>query len=99
MKRGKFCILDNGGEPDGGNTCCCTNCSKRLHSIISKLGAGEYGLQHLPREWHQIIKEAIIVRKGEGSEFSTSDEQRIDMSLRISKYIISYCNSSLIQKV
>lgn len=67
-------------------------------SIISKLGAGEYGLQHLPREWHQIIKEAINVRNGVRSKFFTSDEQRIDMALRFSKYVISYCNSCLIQK-
>lgn len=68
------------------------------HNVLSKLGAGEYGLLHLPEEWHQIIKEAINVRKGAGIEFFTSDEQRIEMALRFSKYIISYCNSSLIQK-
>ena len=68
------------------------------HSIISKLGAGEYALLHMPEEWHQIIKEAINIRKGVGMEFFTSDEQKIDMALRFSKYIISYCNSSLIQK-
>ena len=69
------------------------------HSIISKLGAGEYGLLHMPEEWHQIIKEAINVRNGVRSEFFASDEQRIDMALKFSKYVISYCNGSLIQKV
>jgi len=69
------------------------------HSIISKLGAGEYALQHMSEEWHQIIKEAINLRNGVGMEFFTSDEQRIDMVIRFSKYIISYCNSSLILKV
>lgn len=68
------------------------------HSVISKLGAGEYALLHMPVEWHQIIKEAINVRKGVGVEKFTSDQERIDMALRFSKYIISYCNSGLIQK-
>jgi len=69
------------------------------HSIISKMGAGEYALQHMPEEWHQIIKEAINVRNGVGMDLLISNEQRIDMALRFSKYIINYCNSNLIQKV
>jgi hypothetical protein len=67
-------------------------------SIISKLGAGEYGLLHIPGEWHQIIKEAINVRKGGGMDLFISDEERIDMTLRFSKYIIHYCNSCLFPK-
>ncbi|MGB5947551.1 aminoglycoside adenylyltransferase domain-containing protein, partial [Paenisporosarcina sp.] len=59
--------------------------------IISKLGAGEYALQHLPLEWHPIIKEAINIRKGEKMNIFTSDKERIDMTIRFSKYIIHYC--------
>jgi len=69
------------------------------HRVISKLGAGEYALLHIPEEWHQIIKEALNIRKGVGLELFTSDEQKIDMALRFSKYVISYCNSNLIRKV
>ena len=60
------------------------------HDIISKLGAGEYALLHLPNEWHQIIKEAITIRKGEKMNIFTSDKERIDMTIRFSKYIIHY---------
>ncbi|MBO0586917.1 aminoglycoside adenylyltransferase domain-containing protein [Sporosarcina sp. E16_8] len=68
------------------------------HSIVSKLGAGEYALLHMPEEWHQIIREAINVRKGVKTEIFISDEERIDMALRFSKYIIRYCNRCFIQK-
>jgi hypothetical protein len=45
------------------------NYTLREHDIISKLGAGEYGLQHVPFEWNKIIKEAINIRRGEGRTF------------------------------
>lgn len=60
--------------------------------IVSKLGAGEYALQHLPLEWHPIIKEAINIRKGEKKNIFTSDKERIDATIRFSKYIIHYCS-------
>ncbi len=62
------------------------------HDIISKLGAGEYALQHLPMEWHPIIKEAITIRKGEKTKIFSSDNERIITAIRFSKYIIHYCN-------
>jgi hypothetical protein len=62
------------------------------HDIISKLGAGEYALQHIPMEWHQIIKEAITIRKGEKEMIFISDKERINLAIRFSKYIIHYCN-------
>jgi len=33
------------------------------HGIVSKLGAGEYALLHMPKEWHSVIQEAIDIRK------------------------------------
>ncbi len=62
------------------------------HDIISKLGAGEYALLHLPIEWHPIIKEAINIRKGNKEKIFTSDKERIEMTIRFSQYIIHYCN-------
>ncbi|PUB11945.1 uncharacterized protein DUF4111 [Paenisporosarcina sp. OV554] len=62
------------------------------HDIISKLGAGEYALLHLPVEWYPIIKEAMNIRKGEKEIIFTSDKERIKMAIRFSKYIIHYCN-------
>lgn len=65
------------------------------HEIISKLGAGEYGLLHVPEEWHLIIKEAINIRKGVKKGLFTSNQERTDSAIAFSKYIIKYCNSSL----
>lgn len=62
------------------------------HDIISKLGAGKYALQNLPMEWHPIIKEAMNIRKGEKEMIFISDKERMDMTIRFSKYIIHYCN-------
>lgn len=62
------------------------------HDIISKLGAGEYALQHLPMEWHPIIKEAMNIREGEKEMIFISDKERIYITIRFSKYIIHYCN-------
>lgn len=62
------------------------------NDIISKLEAGEYALQHLLMEWHPIIKEAINIRKGEKENIFTSEKERIDATIRFSKYIIHYCN-------
>jgi Domain of unknown function (DUF4111) len=36
----------------------------REHAITSKEGAGMYGLVHTPRQWHQLIQEAINIRAG-----------------------------------
>jgi hypothetical protein len=39
----------------------------REHAITSKTGAGMYGLTHTPRQWHQLIHEAINIRAGSSS--------------------------------
>lgn len=67
-------------------------------NIISKLGAGEYALQHVPAEWHKIIKEAINIRKGVMEDLFTSDQERINAALAFSTYLINYCNNHLIMK-
>ncbi|MEK5038372.1 aminoglycoside adenylyltransferase domain-containing protein [Sporosarcina sp. FSL K6-3457] len=66
------------------------------HAIISKLGAGEYALLHIPAEWHPIIQEAIDIRKGVKRDSFASDEQRMDKTVRFLKYVIGYCNSDLV---
>jgi hypothetical protein len=35
----------------------------REQDIISKTGAGEYALAHLPARWHRLIREAIRIRE------------------------------------
>ncbi|MBT2687225.1 DUF4111 domain-containing protein [Bacillus sp. ISL-47] len=61
----------------------------RENDIISKLGAGEYALGHLPEKWHPIIKEAMNIRKGIKSGIFESEEERIKETIRLSKYIFS----------
>jgi len=65
--------------------------------IISKVDAGEYGLKHVPTEWHPIVNEAINIRKGVKNNHYTSDEQRVKDTIGFSKYIISYCNTHLLK--
>lgn len=62
------------------------------HDIVSKLAAGEYGLTQLPVEWHNIIKEAMNIRKGEKEKMYNSERDRLDHVMRFSKYLISHCN-------
>lgn len=62
------------------------------HDIISKLGAGEYALQHVPTEWHKVIREAINIRKGARKSLFTSNQERINATLSFSTYIIKHCN-------
>lgn len=64
------------------------------HDIISKLGAGEYGLLHLPEEWHTIIKDAIHIRKNTRLNAFDSDRERLEAVIGFSKYLIRLCNSS-----
>lgn len=35
----------------------------RERNLISKVGAGEYGLQVVPQKWHKIIKESMRLQK------------------------------------
>lgn len=63
------------------------------YNIISKLDAGEYGLTHIPKEWHSIIEEAMNIRKGIKGHIFRSDFERIDKALRFSKYLIILCNN------
>ena len=60
--------------------------------IVSKLGAGEYGLLHLPEKWHSIIKEAMNIRKGLNGRYFKSEEERVKCLLRFMRYMIEYCN-------
>ena len=60
--------------------------------VISKVGAGEYGLLRLPVEWHNIINEALNVRRGIKVKIFNSEEERINLTLGFSKFLIEYCN-------
>lgn len=60
----------------------------REHDIVSKLGAGEYALEHIPKEWHNIINEAIHIRKGSGKTFFESEKKRLNTASLFMKYIL-----------
>ncbi|GAM12248.1 aminoglycoside adenylyltransferase domain-containing protein [Mesobacillus selenatarsenatis] len=63
------------------------------YDIVSKLDAGEYGLSHLPVEWHDIIKEAINIRKDVKEVIFSSEMERLDNTLQFSKFLINHCNN------
>ncbi|MEI5906797.1 aminoglycoside adenylyltransferase domain-containing protein [Bacillus spongiae] len=60
--------------------------------IISKLGAGEYALRHVPEKWHQIIEEAINIRSGKQERFYDSKEEQIMSAITFSEEIIRFSN-------
>ncbi|WP_299736826.1 aminoglycoside adenylyltransferase domain-containing protein [Rossellomorea sp. y25] len=62
------------------------------YDIISKQNAGEYGLQHLPEEWHSIIKEAMNIRSGLKVSLFNTEHERIHKTIKFLKYLISHCN-------
>lgn len=64
------------------------------HDIISKLDAGAYGLQHIPKEWHDIIKHAIHIRQENNRKEFASNEERIKAVIGFSTYLINRCNSN-----
>jgi hypothetical protein len=65
------------------------------YDIVSKLDAGEYGLTQIPVEWHSIIEEAMNIRKGIKANIFSSDMERIDKTLRFSKFLITRCNNMI----
>ncbi|KAB7704368.1 DUF4111 domain-containing protein [Bacillus aerolatus] len=66
----------------------------REHEITSKVDAGEYSLNHLPARWHNIIKEAISIRKGLNRRYCDSKKQRINDTIECMKYILDYFDTS-----
>lgn len=66
----------------------------REKEIISKQGAGEYSLKHLPEEWHPIIQDAINIRKGEEDRLYAGKLERIEESIKLSKYLINQSSAN-----
>ncbi|WP_456274721.1 aminoglycoside adenylyltransferase domain-containing protein [Bacillus sp. AK031] len=62
------------------------------YSITSKIGAGEYGLINLPGEWHDIIHEALHIRRKINDRVFNSAENRINETVKFSKFLIQHCN-------
>lgn len=66
----------------------------REKDIISKQGAGEYSLKHLPEEWHPIIQDAINIRKGEEDRLYAGKLERIEETIKLSKYLINQSSAN-----
>jgi hypothetical protein len=64
------------------------------NGIISKLESGEYGLRHIPKEWHEIIREATNIRMGAKEKLFGSKKASIDSLVGLAIYIINYCNNN-----
>ena len=60
--------------------------------IIAKTAAGEYGLNHLPKEYHKIIREAVNGRIGRKEFLFNSERERLESTKEFSKYLVGYCN-------
>ncbi|KUP09211.1 hypothetical protein Q75_00850 [Bacillus coahuilensis p1.1.43] len=71
--------------------------SVREHDVVSKLEAGDYALQHVPKEWHPIILEALRIRKGIPHSLYSSALKRRHDTLRFMEYMIKECNQFLIK--
>ncbi|WP_043933210.1 aminoglycoside adenylyltransferase domain-containing protein [Bacillus sp. EB01] len=61
--------------------------------IVSKLGAGEYGLTEIAVEWHDIIKEAMNLRMGIKAKIFKTEMERMAHTIRFSKFLIRLCNN------
>ena len=63
------------------------------HTITSKVGAGEYGLTHLPERWHCLIREALNIRNEVHGSIYRSRITRTIEAVAFLKYVIQSCNS------
>lgn len=66
--------------------------SFREHDIISKTGAGEYALKHLPAKWHRIIQEAINIREGQKQSLYRFGAVRAVQGILFLNGVIAECN-------
>ncbi|MGO4111283.1 aminoglycoside adenylyltransferase domain-containing protein [Paenibacillus sp. YAF4_2] len=65
--------------------------SIREQDMISKTGAGEYALQHVPARWHRIIQESIQLRIGSKKSLYRSRFQRRNDALAYMDYLMKEC--------
>ena len=64
----------------------------RERAITSKIGAGIYGLEHMPWQWHRLIQEAIDIRAGATASSYRSRIIRAVAAYRFLRLIITACN-------
>jgi predicted nucleotidyltransferase len=64
----------------------------RERDITTKAAAGHYALDHVPGQWHRIIEEAILVRRGVSFSLYRSKLKRKQEALAFMVYIRNECN-------
>jgi hypothetical protein len=62
-------------------------------SIISKIGAGDYAVQHLPVQWGRLIQEAINIRRGNETSLYRLGILRAIEAYQFLRWIIRECNT------
>ncbi|MCM3707271.1 MULTISPECIES: aminoglycoside adenylyltransferase domain-containing protein [Cytobacillus] len=65
----------------------------REKDIISKKGAGEYSIKHLPEKWHPIILDANNIRSGKEDRHYAGKLERMEEAIKLSKYIINHTST------
>lgn len=63
------------------------------NSIVSKSGAGNYGLNQLDNMWHSIIKEALNIRNNIPQSITKTSEERINELIDFSNNLIKVSTS------
>lgn len=64
----------------------------RERAITSKVGAGRYGLAHVPRQWHWLIQEAIDIRAGRRSRSRVRRVARALAARAFLQLIVAACD-------
>lgn len=65
--------------------------SIKEQDLISKSGAGQYAMQHVPARWHRILQESIRLREGSSRSLYRSVFKRRQDALTYMDYMIKEC--------
>jgi hypothetical protein len=57
------------------------------HDITSKIGAGFYGIHHVPGKWHGLIEEAIAIKRLQPTRLYQSQTERLTDLIDLLKFI------------
>ena len=57
-------------------------------SVVSKIGAGQYALTHLPPHWHPVIREALRIRMKESRLQSDAARKAMLDAMNLMQYIL-----------
>ena len=67
---------------------------REQEDIISKTGAGQYALRHLPATWHCVIREAVRIREHVGMPAYRMSISRAIEAHAFLRYNIGACNTA-----